>query len=922
MSKKFKKGAAIVLSTAMITQLGLQDGMLYVRADEENETAEQTQLNSDVTTESNEQEIVQESPETTSPQQNNSTNDQIPNTESEPAQDSQVQTRVSANLLVMNSDVTTQVQFVDENNNPLQGAPSSVKAGTIEGIVSTISFEGYDFVNATVNGDEIYSIGVVGDIWYYVPADDPNTGLLLGDSIIVFNYETHVETYTVSYNTSLYYEGPTSVREGESYSFTTRPSGKGKKLNVIVNDQDITDSGVVVDNATGLTRYTVEKVMGNQDVAITESDVETYTFTYNNDSIRQGDIRSPESGTAIEAGSTLEFTLRSDTWIGATDIDGHEWHLNLLAINKEYVNVPTTFNEGDFAQTILSSGEVVTVTLTDKHESGVWWNRYNEYTIAVKNVYTDIEVTDGNFKNAERNEIILKRLDGVSDIIGWDNAENDGDGDYRTGSINSVYEQTDRTGNEFYFNLEPGYTNPVVTVLANGRQTDIGVDEVSKMDPDDVTAEGYTYRVNIPNNLSDNVEVYITAEKQQYTVEYKVGDKILEDENKYTIFDGDRNELLLPEAPEYNTEEYIFEGWEYNGQIYQPNEVFQFNEQTIKGAENGVITFTAKLIPIEGSDYVLYTVEFLFQNEANEYVSKKEYPNRIGYGIKNEELFNYFVIGMKVPGYVLDEDNSDITLKLTNEENNIAEIRFKLDKNNDGVADEEQYVDVTFQIAEEDSGKGTIDGEASLTNLVPGLEMSVPSVVDTEGDDWAFDGWTPALTTDEEGNVVVPADDETYTATWKEDKNHDNKPDEDETKYTISYEAGTDEEVGNMPAAQPNVLKNTTQTVSTQVPTRSGYVFSGWTTEDVDVNEDGQFMMPAQDVTFTATWRVDSNGDGIADDDQDLTKPEDSDSNEDSESTGGEDTATATNVGIFASLATSALAGLGILAALKKRRKN
>lgn len=51
-------------------------------------------------------------------------------------------------------------------------------------------------------------------------------------------------------------------------------------------------------------------------------------------------------------------------------------------------------------------------------------------------------------------------------------------------------------------------------------------------------------------------------------------------------------------------------------------------------------------------------------------------------------------------------------------------------------------------------------------------------------------------------------------------------------------------------------------------------------------------------------------------------KPEDSDSDQDSEKTDGEDTAAATNVGIFASLATSALAGMGILAALKKRRKN
>ena len=51
-------------------------------------------------------------------------------------------------------------------------------------------------------------------------------------------------------------------------------------------------------------------------------------------------------------------------------------------------------------------------------------------------------------------------------------------------------------------------------------------------------------------------------------------------------------------------------------------------------------------------------------------------------------------------------------------------------------------------------------------------------------------------------------------------------------------------------------------------------------------------------------------------------KPDDSDSNKDSEKTDGEDTAAATNVGIFASLATSALAGMGILAALKKRRKD
>ncbi|NME45245.1 hypothetical protein HF861_10220 [Faecalicoccus pleomorphus] len=246
MSKKFKKGAAIVLSTAMITQLGLQDGMLYVRADEENETAEQTQLNSGVTTESNEQEIVQESPETISPQQNNSTNDQIPNTEPEPAQDSQVQTRVSANLLEMNSDVTNQVQFVDENSNPLLNAPTQITAGTVEDIVNSYNFEGYDFVSATVNGVPISAIGMYENYIYYVLADDPSTAQLLEpSSIISFNYKVHVNSYDITYsvdpNVQITYEGPKSVHEGGAYSFTVTPSGNGKELIVSVNDLDISE---------------------------------------------------------------------------------------------------------------------------------------------------------------------------------------------------------------------------------------------------------------------------------------------------------------------------------------------------------------------------------------------------------------------------------------------------------------------------------------------------------------------------------------------------------------------------------------------------------------------------------------------------------------------------------------------------------
>ena len=246
-----------------------------------------------------------------------------------------------------------------------------------------------------------------------------------------------------------------------------------------------------------------------------------------------------------------------------------------------------------------------------------------------------------------------------------------------------------------------------------------------------------------------------------------------------------------------------------------------------------------------------------------------------------------------------------------------------MDKNEDQKPDEEQTLTITFE-----AGDGSfVDDQTYSYNVLPGEDYPVaPSkeqIVAPEGQAFRYFA-------DEEGQAYdltgkVPADQQTatltYTAVYGVDSNGDGTADEDEEKYTISYEAGTDDEVANMPATQTNVLKNTTQTVSTQVPTRKGYVFSGWTTDDVTV-EDGEFKMPNHNVTFTATWKVDKNEDGIPDEDQNLNKPEDSDSDKDSEKTDGEDTAAATNVGIFASLATSALAGMGILTALKKRRKN
>ena len=91
-------------------------------------------------------------------------------------------------------------------------------------------------------------------------------------------------------------------------------------------------------------------------------------------------------------------------------------------------------------------------------------------------------------------------------------------------------------------------------------------------------------------------------------------------------------------------------------------------------------------------------------------------------------------------------------------------------------------------------------------------------------------------------------------AVWAEDKNDDGTPDYKEKKYTITYAAGTEDTVNNMPAEVTGVLAGTKQTVSSEKPTREGYTFSRWQAPEGVTVTDNKFTMPAKNVTFTAQW--------------------------------------------------------------------
>lgn len=118
-----------------------------------------------------------------------------------------------------------------------------------------------------------------------------------------------------------------------------------------------------------------------------------------------------------------------------------------------------------------------------------------------------------------------------------------------------------------------------------------------------------------------------------------------------------------------------------------------------------------------------------------------------------------------------------------------------------------------------------------------------------------------ALVTSESDAAAVvteytPAKDTLATlyAVWAEDKNGNGTPDYKETKYTITYVAGTTDTVTGLPKAVPGVLAGTEQTVSSEKPTREGYTFSGWQAPEGVTVTDNKFTMPKNNVTFTAQW--------------------------------------------------------------------
>ena len=436
------------------------------------------------------------------------------------------------------------------------GQPAAdVLSGSLSDNAPDLTGEYLYFDHAEVEGKRVYEVGALQGITYY--SSITGTLSILGEDETVELY--YISRYPVSYTVTGAEKtsGDGLVRKGDSLTFRAKPSGKGKRLKVSVNGSDISDTGVAYDDTTGERLFTIENAQGALSIDISETDVDSYTLTYSQeeDSFRNGSITSPESGQTITPDGTVTIQMES-SWKGI-----NRYVLNMLVINgHEVATPPSDAREGAFVDSTLPGGETVRVTLTQ--EDTILPAHYtNDYTVTISNIYTDLHISEANFKLDDRKEIILKELSGIKDIVGWDFAEEK----FVEGSVNHVYEQTGKWGNEFYFNLLPGYENPQLTVKVNGREindADVHFGEnTGKLDDGgnpSYTYEQYQYRFNIPDDLGDNVELFLAADPVSYSVEYRndknKNDLIAGPETGFTVEAGHQDTITITSRIPYETE--------------------------------------------------------------------------------------------------------------------------------------------------------------------------------------------------------------------------------------------------------------------------------------------------------------------------------------------------------------------------------
>lgn len=588
--------------------------------------------------------------------------------------------------------------------------------------------KGYEFDNATIDGIQVESVGTLSynDVQYvYYTTEGSSTSLaamvLESGKKIRLNYETPREAYDIIYNVTgggyseddvFNTERPLTVTAGNSYAFrVTIPRGyaatvqvNGQEVGTLGTEPSYVKDGNIIKVAedspeelmlTGT--YEIENVQNSQSVTVQLTARNRYTFsaklwTETDYARGRADFEPTTSNFAGVAENSTQ-----QVWEFTTNTVGANWVLDSLQINGtkleipygNYIDLPWWEDYPEEpATTVLPSGTVVTVTLTNVERTGRrgGYKYSRTYSVSVSNCYENITITGGNLVSDAWPEIIPKTLTGV-DVFKIP-VEHMTGGEKIVAQSEPFSVGNSENGKNYWFGeklqlkLLPGYVNPQVTYTTT--DGDILSQYLSFNENQEPDAEGwYTFRIT--GNGGNNITMLeIEAEVGQYQVTYNGGDvenagTLPSDSTVYSITGEDQVIVSnwIPTDPENNS---TFEYWTLNGYVddegemipIYPNELLNLEdiaECAVEGLD-GIykLPLTAHWIENEQAEQITYSIEFIWIDDSGteQKLDKGTYQAVAGSTIildTNAEEVQEFLADHS--GYVLDEEktvryNSDI----------------------------------------------------------------------------------------------------------------------------------------------------------------------------------------------------------------------------------------------------------------------
>ena len=345
-------------------------------------------------------------------------------------------------------------------------------------------------------------------------------------------------------------------------------------------------------------------------------------------------------------------------------------------------------------------------------------------------------------------------------------------------------------------------------------------------------------------------EHYVLCETPKYTVTYTDGV-----ENEEIFADQVYRDLLSGTAtPAFNGGKptrtgYVFAGWEpevaetvTGNATYTAKWKEDKNHNNIPDDEEEKYTVTYTDGAANGASFTEQKHENLLSGEAT--------PAWVGTADK-PVWEDHFFAGWE----------PEVAPTVTGNATYVAQ--WKDDKNNNGTPDdEEEKYTVTYT---DGAANGASFTEQKHENLLSG--EATPAWVGTADkpvwEDHVFAGWEPEVAEKVTENA-------TYAAQWKEDKNNNGIPDENEDKYTVTYTDGVNNEEVFADQVYGNLLSGTATPAFNGTPTRNGYRFAGWNPAVADnVTESVTYAAqwtPRTDLSYTVHYYLKNTTKQVADD--------------------------------------------------------